>query len=482
MNIKNNLTYILSFLLFLLMINFISYKYLMTSFLDIEKDNNNKSIHNVLNTFDEQLKNISVITKDYANWDQTYNFIKNINNDFLYENFRENSNTLENLDLDFIILTKKNHTVKFSSFIKEYSKDLAKKIQNKIILEFKDKKDFTTLYKYKINKDENKYFLISKARILNSDTSKSTDSFMYIAKIINLKFLSNIEKSFDKIEIINKKASSNTYIQSRYLKNINIETINEDDLSFNILSFHNINKEFIFSIVTQKKRKLAQKGRDTIFAYNLTISGFLVFIFILIYRHQIFLKNYNKRLERSVDRKTRHLKSTNQKLRILSQTDELTKINNRRNFFALGIRELKKSINQNLSFSILMLDIDNFKKINDTYGHAVGDKILIHLSQTISEILDTNHIFARLGGEEFAIAFINISEEESYKIAQNIRKTIADSLVEVDNISLKYTISIGLANKEDKTQIDDILNEADSLLYCAKNRGKNRIIRNRNEE
>ncbi|MFA9372894.1 MAG: diguanylate cyclase [Poseidonibacter sp.] len=454
----------------------------MNSFLDIEKYNNSKSIHNILNTFDEHLKNINLITKDYAHWDQTYNFAKDIENNFLYENFREDSATLENLDLDFIIFTNEDNSIKFSDFIGEYQKTTSDNIKNNILKEFKNKDDFTTLYKYKESKDNYIYFLISKARVANSDNTKKTNSFMYIGKVINLAFLSNIEKSFNKIEISNKEVNTDTYIQSKYLKNINIETINEDDLSFNTLAFHNMKKEYVFSIITQKNRTLVKRGKDTIFAYNLAISGFLFFIFILIYRHQIFLQNYSKRLERSVDRKTKHLKSTNEKLRILSQTDELTKINNRRNFFTLGIKALKKCINKNLNFSILMLDIDNFKKINDTYGHAIGDKILIHLSQTISEILDKKHIFARLGGEEFAIIFIDISDEQAYSISEEIRKTIDESLVEIENDSLSYTISIGLANRDNYTNIDEILNEADSLLYCAKNRGKNRIIRNRNEK
>lgn len=478
MKIKNNLKFFFSFLLLIIIITFLSDKYLMNNFIDIEKENNKKSIYNIVNSIDEYLRNINLLAMDYAHWNETYNFIKDINNNYVKHNFSEGTNTLEELELDFLIMTSKKNKEKFSNYNKKYSSKNIIAMNKDIIKKFKDSPSFTSLYKYEIQ--ENKYlnFIITKVQITNSTQSKKTNSFIYLGKLISLQFLNKIERSFDKVKIENKIIKSNLRIDSKYLKNIQIETTNKENLSFNTISFYDINKEYVFSIITQKNRALIQKGKSTIFTYNLAICGFLFFIFILIYRHQIFLENYSKRLERSVSRKTKNLKSANKRLRTLSQTDELTKINNRRNFFNLGERALKKSINQNLNFSILMIDIDDFKKINDTYGHDIGDQVLIHISKSISSLIEKNSIFARLGGEEFALIFLDINEKDTYALTEKIRKTINDSIIEIKDKSIKYTISIGLAKRENNTSIDKILKEADTLLYSAKSRGKNCIIRN----
>ena len=474
MNIKNNLKFIIAFILFIFIINFLSNKYLMANFLEIEKESNNQSIHNILNTVDQHLKSIESIALDYAQWDDTYDFIKEIKNNYIYENFREGSSTLEDLNLDFILFTSENNEIKFSVFNKKHNLENRNNIIKDIRKNFSNRSPFTSVYK----NGNNFNFLITKALIKNSDQSKKTDSFIYIGKLINLKLLNKVEESFNHIEIKDKKITSNIKNKSQYLQNIQIETINNKDFSFNTIAFYNYKNEYIFSIFTQKHRKLIQKGKDTIFTYNLTISGFLFFIFLLIYRHQKLLENYNKRMERTVHKKTKHLKSINKKLRILSQTDELTEINNRRNFFTLGTKILRKCMKQDIDFSILMIDIDNFKKINDSYGHSIGDQVLIHISKTVKDIIGKEHIFGRLGGEEFALILVDTNEDESYKITELIRKTINDSIIEINNITIKYTISIGLAKRENNTSIDMILKEADTLLYSAKSRGKNRIIRN----
>lgn len=450
----------------------------MTNFLEIEKENNTKSIHNILNTLDYHLKNIKGIASDYAHWDDTYNFTNHIGDDYIYHNFRKGSNTLSELNLDFILFISEKTKILFSDFDKKYSPKNRVDIINDILKKFRDTNSLTTLYKYKNTKNHYFNYLITKTLITNSDKTRKTNSYIYVAKLISLELLSKSEKSFNQITINDKRIESDIKMNSKYLNGIQVETINEKNLSFNTIAFCNENEEYIFSILTKKDRKLIQKGRNTILTYNLTISGFLFFIFLLIYRHQKLLENYNKRMERTVHKKTKHLKSINKKLRILSQTDELTETNNRRNFFTLGTKILKKCMRQDIDFSILMIDIDDFKKINDNYGHSIGDQVLIHISKTVKDIIGKEHVFGRLGGEEFALILVDTNEDTSYKITELIRKTINDSIIEINNITIKYTISIGLAKRENNTSIDMILKEADTLLYSAKSRGKNCIIRN----
>lgn len=125
-----------------------------------------------------------------------------------------------------------------------------------------------------------------------------------------------------------------------------------------------------------------------------------------------------------------------------------------------------------------MIDIDKFKSVNDTYGHPVGDIVLIEVVNTIKENLPTNTLFGRLGGEEFAILFENISNEMILEVLENIRKNVEQKNIQIgDNKTLNVTISSGLAQKcENISNIDNLLKEADICLYEAKNGGRNQYI------
>lgn len=124
-------------------------------------------------------------------------------------------------------------------------------------------------------------------------------------------------------------------------------------------------------------------------------------------------------------------------------------------------------------FGLAMIDIDNFKKINDTYGHDVGDKILINLVSIIENSSRNDDILIRWGGEEF-IMILKVSSENGLKIAlENLRKTIENS--KINNLP-QITCSFGGTLYKDNELITDTIKRADESLYVAKNQGKNRII------
>lgn len=169
-----------------------------------------------------------------------------------------------------------------------------------------------------------------------------------------------------------------------------------------------------------------------------------------------------------------NLEESVNKLHQLSMIDELTNIYNRRYFFemsqnliALAVREQKKA-------SLLMIDIDYFKKINDTYGHQTGDSILIDLVKKIEKSMRKSDVFARVGGEEFTIFLNDTSLDGAKVIAEKIRKIIQDGSFTYNTISIDLTISIGISelNKEN-TSIEDLYKKADKQLYIAKENGRN---------
>jgi len=166
------------------------------------------------------------------------------------------------------------------------------------------------------------------------------------------------------------------------------------------------------------------------------------------------------------------------KLSLLATTDSMTKLYNRRYFIeaAQNIIHLSKRKKNNLS--LMMIDIDHFKSVNDTYGHQFGDDVIILLANTLKESLRETDIICRYGGEEFVILLPDNSLASSVKIAQKIKKLV-ESLVMISpaNEDFKFTISIGVTPIDIKNEVTlkDSLKRVDDALYEAKNTGRNRV-------
>jgi len=163
-------------------------------------------------------------------------------------------------------------------------------------------------------------------------------------------------------------------------------------------------------------------------------------------------------------------------LRILATTDPLTGAYNRRTFFELGSAEFTRSLRYKHGLSVLMLDIDHFKLVNDSYGHNVGDITLSTLVANCMGVLRSIDVLGRIGGEEFSVILPHTSGQEAMLVAERLRQVIEKNVMETDNAVFFITVSIGVAEiKQDDLTIDDILRRADRALYAAKNQGRNRV-------
>lgn len=161
----------------------------------------------------------------------------------------------------------------------------------------------------------------------------------------------------------------------------------------------------------------------------------------------------------------------------LATHDGLTGLFLRRYFLQLLELEIKRMARAGGHFSLLMLDIDNFKKVNDTYGHLIGDKVLKQVAVRIKESVRAVDMACRYGGEEFLVCFVNAAKKDAYKYAEIIRKNVEDMVVQVPGLDLKITISGGIANfPYDATSIQEAIEKADKAMYLAKSKGKNCII------
>ncbi|WMT43313.1 GGDEF domain-containing protein [Paenibacillus sp. D2_2] len=177
---------------------------------------------------------------------------------------------------------------------------------------------------------------------------------------------------------------------------------------------------------------------------------------------------------------------TNQKLRQLAITDSLTGCYNRNYLIQQLEREITINMNDQSPFSILLLDIDFFKLINDNYGHLVGDEVICGTVNVIKQKIRHTDILARFGGEEFIIYLPRMESTEAHHLAEQIRSAVESNAIAVSHASssLSITVSIGLLStrfpihisSDYGTIINDLFQAVDQVLYQAKREGRNRIV------
>lgn len=183
-------------------------------------------------------------------------------------------------------------------------------------------------------------------------------------------------------------------------------------------------------------------------------------------------------LEKEVATRTKELEEKNQKLKDLSYTDQLLHIGNRRRFDESGSFMFELANRSALSFTIMMLDIDDFKVFNDTYGHVEGDNCLITIAASMHDSLNRKtDLLARYGGEEFVVAITHLTKEQAIERAEHIRKVIEDLKIKNINTEAGFiTVSVGIAYvaEHQNLTLEDLVVAADQAMYTAKVSGKNR--------
>lgn len=171
-------------------------------------------------------------------------------------------------------------------------------------------------------------------------------------------------------------------------------------------------------------------------------------------------------------------KLAEQQLKEMATTDPLTELFNRRRFMELAEQEFAKAKRYHRPLSMLMMDLDLFKNVNDTYGHDVGDVVLQSIALTASEQLRDTDVIGRIGGEEFAVILPETDMDHAVEVAERIRRSIENNPPVTPAGSLKITVSIGISSFEHAMEdLKTMLKESDTALYNAKNAGRNRIER-----
>lgn len=177
------------------------------------------------------------------------------------------------------------------------------------------------------------------------------------------------------------------------------------------------------------------------------------------------------------EQKIESLKSELEQLRGLVQTDQITGAFNRRGLDDIFKREAARADRNAQSLGVVLIDLDNFKQINDNFGHQYGDSVLINLVNIAKETLRPSDIVARFGGEEFVILLPDVEMEDALTIIHRLQNNLAKNFsIQVDKQSMPVTFSAGIALRSFGEQQNSVISRADKALYQAKRTGKNRAI------
>ncbi len=184
------------------------------------------------------------------------------------------------------------------------------------------------------------------------------------------------------------------------------------------------------------------------------------------------LQILNKKLQETQN----ELQEANRKLTELAIKDDLTGAYNRRYFMAQASQHHSYQIRYQMPVSVMMLDIDHFKKINDRFGHQAGDLSLVEFANTCRKNVRDTDMFGRLGGEEFAISMPGLDLAHATYTADKIRQLIEQLTISYNDKDITFTVSIGVVEMQPQESLESTLSRADKALYSAKNSGRNRVV------
>lgn len=233
-----------------------------------------------------------------------------------------------------------------------------------------------------------------------------------------------------------------------------------------------IDNQELLAQVTERFTRVKEQDRERIFSKWMHIETvYPKYLFVsLLGLILLLLAGYATSLRIAVKAKTKQLEKANAELSLLAKTDSLTGTYNRRSLLTILDAHQKNSD----PLTVMVLDIDDFKRINDQFGHVVGDEVICTVVDAIKLLLKADHILARIGGEEFAVVLSNVSREESYTLAETIVSTVA--ALQIANVELRpVTVSLGCVYYSNAKQYENIA-VADKLMYQAKKQGKGQAI------
>jgi len=320
------------------------------------------------------------------------------------------------------------------------------------------------------NKKEQYYFRITSLNPINPDNFPDKfeqKALTYLKKSKNKEFYTNIENN--KYNFLGELKVEESCLSCHKSQGYKIGD-----------SMGGLRISLPINIYSENSNMITSK---TNILYFITFFTSLAFIFIItftiksIYKRELNILKLNKSLENKVKKRTQELSQANEKLMKTSVTDFLTGLPNRRYFFETTSKIMNQAKRDSIDMSILCIDIDFFKKVNDTHGHQVGDEVLKFVSHLMQKQIRSSDIVARTGGEEFCIVLNNTNEKGAFTLAEKIRKLLKEKPFTHPKKELTFnvSISIGIASLDiEDDELDDLIAKADEALYVSKESGRNK--------
>jgi len=500
------------------------------SFLKIEHKETTENIRRVTKSIDREIYHLNKLCTDWAQWDDTYDFIDSLSEDYIKDNLL--FETFKNNNINLIFYFKND-----GSIVWGHAYDLEKKEVIAINFLAAGKLDLshpmisrTSINQFEDNRtnsgvlDTSQGPMIFVTRpVLHSDESGPANGMITMGRFINrslidpLKDQTRIDFEIDyplteeKMKFIND--SKTTYVE----KDLTFYTLVKDQFTDVRTFYYDVYKNPIFSIYYRFPREITKQGLASIwYAFILFIvAGLAVsFLLMVILQYKLvrplqqltdhalrfeFDEDFSSRLNldrkdeigtlaKSIDimietiqTRTTDLKVANEKLTELSQIDGLTGIANRRMFNEFIAREWRRMTREKGYLTLILADIDLFKKFNDMYGHQMGDECLVAVARAIKESIHRpDDLGARYGGEEFAVILPHTDEKGAFFIAEKIRTAVMGLNLrhKASDINSSVTLSLGLCTiiPQQGDEIGDFIRNADHALYFAKETGRNRTM------
>ncbi len=496
---------------------FMHSKTLYPAFVELEYEEGKKDTNRITDSINNEIKQLDTVCKDWAFWDDTYQFAADHNQEYVESNLPEI--TFSNNELNFLYYFNEQHELFWGKMfdLKEEQFVPAPHVLSAI---FSDNTFPEKMYSTRQGKDTDwvisgiinteKHILLFSARpILDTAGEGQPRGIMVLGRFFDEDVMTAIEErthvQFKLIQASKKiKPRDKNFIPAvNIAPNSSFSITEQEDLNLSLSTkLFNTKKEKSLILQVNKKAKVIEKGRATIFT---VMESVIISLFVLLFVTAMLL---NKVVLEPVSKLTEHIKEiigtgdlskrirsnrsdeighlTRQynhmleelnrqrnELEELAVTDGLTRLLNHRKVMEDLQREVERCSRYAPELAVMMLDLDFFKNINDTYGHKAGDEILITVAKTLRESVRETDIVGRYGGEEFLVILPNQDREGAAKVGENIRKNVEKLTWPYENLNVTVSGGISLFPGDNP---DELLLQADKRLYKAKEQGRNQIV------
>mgnify|MGYP000656790540 CR=1 FL=1 len=278
-----------------LFFSIISYNFFISDYIKLENKQNLNNIKTIISSLNISISNIKNIINDYSKWDDSYEFIKDENKTYIYENFREGTSTLDDLNIDFIVYSNLKQKTVFS----KYSNDSLEKDKidfEQAISNFSKEDTVETFFKYKSS-----FLYLIKSQIKKSDKSGSSVGYIYSGKLINNNNVRILAGAFKKAYMTDKNVQTSDFEYKLFFQNsVKVKKQYTSSILFNNIQVFDIHNNYVFSMITESERDMLMNGQKTIVIFNLIIAIFVFVILFALYKNQ-------KILQRLIEKKSQEL-------------------------------------------------------------------------------------------------------------------------------------------------------------------------------